>query len=127
MSIGGMIHCTFMRRFWGRWWDAPFLYSRSYRKDTDMKKQLFALFLCNLAILFIGFGVFPLLPVYASKFGLTPSMIGLYLALTYIAISVGTMLPGWLSGRISQKLVFVAPRLLRVPALRLFGDVTEVC
>jgi MFS family permease len=87
-----------------------------------MKKQIFALFLSNLAILFIGFGVFPLLPVYASRFGATPSMIGVYLALTYIAISLGTMLPGWLSARISQKVVFVTAGLLGVPALMLLGQ-----
>ena len=86
-----------------------------------MNKQLLALFLSNLAILFIGFGVFPLLPVYASRFGATPSMIGVYLALTYIAISFGTMLPGWLSGRISQKTVFVTAGLLGVPAVSLLG------
>jgi MFS family permease len=86
-----------------------------------MKKQLLALFLSNLAILFIGFGVFPLLPVYAGRFGATPSMIGVYLALTYIAISLGTMLPGWLSGRISQKVLFVTAGFLGVPAVSLLG------
>ena len=90
-----------------------------------MKKQISALFLCNLAILFVGFGVFPLLPVYASRFGATPSMIGVYLALTYIAISLGTMLPGWLSGRISQKAVFVTAGLLGVPAVSLLGHAAE--
>jgi MFS family permease len=88
----------------------------------NMNKQLSALFLCNLAILFVGFGVFPLLPVYAAGFGATPAMIGLYLALTYIAISLGNMLPGWLSRRISQKVVFVSSGLLGVPALMLLGQ-----
>ena len=90
-----------------------------------MNKQMAALFLCNFAILFIGFGLFPLLPVYASGFGATPSMIGVYLALTYIAISLGAMLPGWLSGRISQKVVFVAAGFLGAPALILLGNATE--
>jgi MFS family permease len=89
-----------------------------------MKKQISALFLSNLAILFIGFGLFPLLPVYASRFGATPSTIGIYLALTYIAISLGTMLPGWLSGRISQKLVFVTAGFLGAPAVMLLGQAT---
>jgi MFS family permease len=87
-----------------------------------MNKQMAALFLCNFAILFIGFGLFPLLPVYATGFGATPSMIGVYLALTYIAISLGAMLPGWLSGRISQKVVFVAAGFLGAPALILLGN-----
>ena len=90
-----------------------------------MKKQLLALFVSNLAILFIGFGLFPLLPVYASRFGATPSMIGVYLALTYIAISLGTMLPGWLHGRIAQKAIFVTAGLLGAPALILLGCAAE--
>ncbi|MGE5250071.1 MAG: MFS transporter [Bacteroidota bacterium] len=90
-----------------------------------MNKQLSALFLSNLSILFVGFGVFPLLPVYAGRFGATPSMIGLYLALTYIAISIGTMLPGWLSGRLSEKGLFVASGMLGVPALVLLGRASE--
>ena len=52
-------------------------------------------------------------------------MIGVYLALTYIAISLGTMLPGWLSGRISQKAVFVTAGLLGVPAVILLGYAAE--
>jgi MFS family permease len=87
-----------------------------------MNKQISALFLCNLAILFVGFGVFPLLPVYAAGFGATPALIGVYLALTNIAISLGSMLPGWLSGRISPKALFVAAGLLGVPALILLGQ-----
>jgi MFS family permease len=87
-----------------------------------MNKQLSALFLCNFAILFVGFGVFPLLPVYASRFDATPAMIGLYLALTYIAISLGNLLPGWLGRRVPQKVVFVGAGLLGVPALVLLGQ-----
>lgn len=91
-----------------------------------MNKQISALFLSNFAILFVGFGVFPLLPVYASGFGATPSIIGIYLALTYIAISIGTMLPGWLSGHISQKFIFVTAGVLGVPALMLLGHAAEL-
>jgi MFS family permease len=91
-----------------------------------MKKQIAALFLCNFAILFIGFGLFPLLPVYASEFGATPPMIGVYLAITYIAISLGNLLPGWLSGRTSQKLVFVSAGFIGVPALILLGRAAEL-
>jgi MFS family permease len=49
-------------------------------------------------------------------------MIGVYLALTYIAISLGNLLPGWLGGRLPQKLVFVSAGLLGVPALLLLGQ-----
>jgi len=90
-----------------------------------MNKHIAAFFLCNFAILFVGFGLFPLLPVYASGYGATPSMVGIYLALTYISISLGTMLPAWLGGRISQKVVFVGAGSLGVPGLILLGFATE--
>lgn len=84
-------------------------------------KQLLYLFLCNFSILFIGFGLFPLLPLYAAEFGATPSMIGMYLAITYIAISIGSILAGQLSERVSRKLLFSTAGLLGIPALFLLG------
>jgi len=90
-----------------------------------MNKQIVPLFLCNLAILFVGFGLFPLLPVYASEYGATPSMIGVYLALTYVAISLGTLAPGWLSRLFRRKVLFVAAGFLGVPALSLLGYAAE--
>ncbi len=89
-------------------------------------QQIFSLFLCNFAILFVGMGVFPLLPIYAAEFGASPTLIGVYLAVTYSAISIGTMLTGWLSGRLSRKAVFVAAGALGVPALILLGQATAL-
>jgi len=89
-------------------------------------QQIFSLFLCNFAILFVGMGVFPLLPIYAAGFGASPSLIGVYLAITYGAITMGTMLTGWLSGRLSRKAVFVAAGALGVPALILLGQATAL-
>jgi len=84
-------------------------------------KQLLYLFLCNFAIVFIGFGLFPILPLYAAEFGATPSMIGVYLAITYIAISLGSILAGQLSNRIPRMTLFTAAGLLGTPALFLLG------
>jgi MFS family permease len=89
-------------------------------------KKLVALFLCNFAILFIGFGLFPLLPVHAAELGATPGQIGVYLAVTYIAITLGNLLTGWLSGRLSRKVVFVVAGLAGVPALFLLGRVSAL-
>ena len=89
-------------------------------------RRLLALFLCNFAILFVGFGVFPLLPVYAAEFGATPTLIGVYLAVTYLAITLGNLLTSWLSGRVSRKAVFVAAGMIGVPALFLLGQVTTL-
>lgn len=90
-------------------------------KAIFKNKQLLYLFLCNFAILFIGFGLFPLLPLYAADFGASPSFIGIYLAITYIAISIGSILAGQLSERLPRKTLFVTAGLLGTPALFLLG------
>jgi MFS family permease len=85
-----------------------------------------SLFFGNFSILLIGFGLFPLLPIYAADFGATPTMIGMYLAVTYIAISLGTMLVGWIPARVPRKLVFAAAGALGVPAVFLLGYATTL-
>jgi MFS family permease len=91
--------------------------------DTLIKnKQLIYLFLCNFAILFVGFGLFPLLPLYAVEFDASPSFIGIYLAITYIAISIGSILAGQLSERLPRKTLFAAAGLLGIPSLILLGQ-----
>jgi MFS family permease len=89
-------------------------------------RKFLPLFLCNFAILFVGFGVFPLLPIYAAKFGATPTLIGFYLAATYVSITLGTLLTGWLSGRVPRKAVFVAAGVPGVLALLLLGQATTL-
>ena len=89
-------------------------------------RRLMALFVCNFAILFVGFGLFPLLPVYAAEFGATPTLIGYYLAVTYVAITVGNLLTGWLSGRAPRKFVFVTAGALGALALFLMGQATTL-
>jgi MFS family permease len=89
-------------------------------------RKFLPLFLCNLAILFVGFGVFPLLPVYAARFGATPTLIGFYLAATYLSITLGTLLTGWLSGRVPRKVVFVTAGIPGALALFLLGLATTL-
>ncbi len=79
------------------------------------------LFYTNFVILFVGFGLFPLLPVYALEVGATPGEVGLYLAIIYVAIALGSMLPGWLPARISRKRLFIAGGLIGVPGLFFLG------
>jgi len=90
-------------------------------KQMLQNKQLRYLFLCNFAIVFIGFGLFPVLPLYAADFGASPSFIGIFLAITYIAISLGSILAGQLSERVSYKSLFTAAGLLGLIALLLLG------
>lgn len=79
------------------------------------------LFYTNFVILFVGFGLFPLLPVYALEVGATPGEVGVYLAIIYVAIALGSMLPGWLPARVSRKRLFIAAGLAGVPGLFLLG------
>lgn len=79
------------------------------------------LFYTNFVILFVGFGLFPLLPVYALEIGATPGEVGVYLAIIYVAIALGSMLPGWLPERISRKRLFIAGGLVGVPGLFFLG------
>jgi MFS family permease len=90
-------------------------------KEMLQNKQLRYLFLCNFAIVFIGFGLFPILPLYAAEFGANPSFIGIFLAITYIAISLGSILAGQLSERLSYKSLFTAAGLLGMVALLLLA------
>lgn len=92
-------------------------------KETLKNKHVLYLFLCNFAIVFIGFGLFPVLPLYAAELGASPSFTGIYLAITYIAISVGSILAGQLSGRVSYKLLFAGSGLLGTVALLLLARV----
>lgn len=85
-------------------------------------KQLVYLFLCNFAILFTGFGLFPLLPLYAAEFDASPAFIGIYLAVAYIAISIGSILAGQLSERLPRKTLFTIAGMLGTPSLILLGQ-----
>ena len=95
--------------------------------DGLMKnKRLVYVFLSNFAILFVGMGVFPLLPLYAAEFGAGPAEIGIYMAVTYISISVGTMLTSWLSERLSRRKTYLAAGVMGIPALVLLGQASSL-
>lgn len=91
-------------------------------KTLIKNKQLTYLFWCNFSILFIGFGLFPLLPLYAAEFEASQSFIGIYLAFTYIAISTGSILSAGSSGRLPRKALFIAAGLMGTPAIFLLGQ-----
>ena len=67
------------------------------------RKQFFALFLCNLTPFIVGAGALPLLPVYAADLGAPPAVTGYYLAFSYLALTVGTLVAGWLSDRLGRR------------------------
>jgi MFS family permease len=89
-------------------------------------KTLLYLFFSNFVIFFIGTGLYPILPLYASQFGATPTLVGVYFALIYASISAGTMLAGWLVARLTRKGAFIGAGVLGVPALVLLGQATAL-
>lgn len=95
-------------------------------KTNQTQKQIAYLFLSSLSILFTGMGLFPLLPVYAAEFGANAGQTGLYLALTYISITAGTLISGWLSSRVHPRLLFGAAGLAGIPALLLMAQAREL-
>lgn len=84
-------------------------------------KQIRYLFLSSFAVLFTGMGLFPLLPLYAGKFGATNSLIGVYFAIMYVANTLGPVVTAGLISRFTKRSVFIAGALVGLPALLLLG------
>jgi MFS family permease len=89
-------------------------------------KQLLYLFICNLTVFFVGMGLFPVLPLYATSLGATPTIVGAYLALTYGSITFGTLLAGWLIIRLPQRALLTTSSGLGISALVLMGQVSAL-
>lgn len=88
--------------------------------------QLMYLFMSSFIILFVGMGLFPVLPVYAAEFGASRTVIGIYYALMYAANAVGSMLTNRLAVRLTHKGLFVAVGVLGIPALMLLGQASAL-
>jgi MFS family permease len=88
--------------------------------------QLLYLFASSFIVLFVGMGLFPVLPVYATEFGATRTAIGLYYALMYAANAAGAMLTNRLATRLTHRGLFVATGALGVPALMLLGQASAL-
>jgi DHA1 family multidrug resistance protein-like MFS transporter len=89
-----------------------------------MDQPLAYLFVSNFIVLFVGMGLFPILPLYATEFGATKTIVGIYFALMYISNALGSMLPAWLANRASLKSMFIASSLIGLPALFLLARAT---
>ena len=96
--------------------------SHATMRNLIPNKQILYLFFCSVIILFVGMGLFPVLPLYTAQFGATRSVVGLYFAVMYAANAADSLLAGWLAARFSHKRLFVAVQALGVPALALIGQ-----
>ncbi len=91
------------------------------------KKQLAALFLCNLVVLTVGGGMIPLLPVYAGKLGADSTLTGYYLAFAFLSLAISAIAAGWLSNRFQRrKMLLMIAAILMIPTAWLMGQVTTI-
>jgi MFS family permease len=90
------------------------------------KKQLIALFSCSLVGWTILLSTLNLLPIYAVHLGADQALAGNLLALAFTALTVGTLLAGWLSDKLQhRKSMLILAGLLNVPATWLMGRAQE--
>lgn len=94
---------------------------------TIPRRQLVALFLYSLVIWSLGNGILPLLPLFARDLGATDVVVGLYLAVSYSAIALGTVVAGWLADRLGhRRTMMLLVGLLAPPSVAATGFVTDV-
>lgn len=89
-------------------------------------RQFFFLFAGNFAVLFTGIGLFPLLPLYATTLGASPTLVGFYFASIFAANALGPMAAGWLSHYLTTRTTFVAAGIAGVVTLILLGQATTL-
>ncbi len=90
------------------------------------KSYLIALFIGSLVGWTIGNGLLPVLPVYTAERNVSQAQTGVYLALAYIALMIGTVVAGYISDRwlLRQRLLLIVGIAI-VPAVWLMGVPTQ--
>ncbi len=63
--------------------------------------------MCSFVPFVVGNGLFALLPVYAVHLNADPASIGNYLALAFLAVTIGTIGAGWLSNKFQKRKAFI--------------------
>lgn len=90
------------------------------------RRQFLAIFLCSFVLWTVGGGLAPLLPLYATNLGASPSQAGCQLALSYAALAVGTLAAGWLPSRLQRRRTLITVwGGLSIPLLWLTGKVQD--
>ncbi|HEX6386941.1 MAG TPA: MFS transporter [Anaerolineae bacterium] len=87
-------------------------------------KLLLTLFFSSALVPFVGMGLLPILPLYAAQFGASPTAVGVYYALMYLASLIGVLTTDWLARQLTYKGAFIIAGTLGIPLLGLMGQVT---
>jgi MFS transporter, DHA1 family, multidrug resistance protein len=85
--------------------------------ETLKNKQILALLVSSFAVLFVGMGLLPILPLFAASFDASNTTTGLYFAGMYLANSLGPIVTAWLINRLPKRTVFIGGGLVGLPAL----------
>jgi MFS family permease len=84
--------------------------------------MLFGLVVCDCIVFTMGNGTLPLLPIYAKVLGASSATEGIYVALAYLCLAIGTVIGGRLSDRLqSRRSLLVLAGALLVPLQALMG------
>ncbi len=70
-------------------------------------QQLWMLFLSGNIILFVGMGLFPLLPLLDASLGASRASIGLHYAIMYTAYGLGPITASRFAGRLNRRTLFI--------------------
>jgi len=90
-------------------------------------RMLSTLFFCCLVSSTIGSGLAPLLPVYATDLGASPSQIGAYLSLSCLSIALGFVFGGWMADRFQRrKTLFICAGMVTMPLTYLMGSMSNI-
>lgn len=84
------------------------------------------LLVCNFERFLIGNALMPFLPLYAGRLGANSASMGLYLALSFLMLTAGTLMSGWITNRFRRhKPAIIAASLLNVPVFLLMTQVSQ--
>lgn len=87
------------------------------------RRQLAALFVCNLGLYLVGYLHVTLLPVYAVQLGMSESSVGIYLGVSFASLTSGSLASGWLSDRFQKRReTMMTMCCLGIPATFLMGQ-----
>ena len=91
------------------------------------KRQLYSLLLCSLLPWTTGNGLAPLLPVYATRVGAAPALVGYFLSITYVGLATGTIIAGWLSDKFQRrKVTMLVSTVIMIPLIWMLGRANSV-